>query len=71
MVDLFGDGWLSHGELTSKFIGIVDAGDEVVSRARVTANETAAAGTRITLDVWCENWDGTPVVVGTATGRLD
>ncbi len=70
MVDLFGEAWLSDGELTSKFIGIVDAGDDVVSMARLTANDAAAGGGRITLDVWCENQDGTPVVVGTASGRI-
>ena len=70
LVDLFGDRWLSHGELTSKFIGIVDAGDDVVCKARVTNREDTNAGVLVSLDVWCENQDGTPVVVGTATGRL-
>lgn len=70
MVDLFGDRWLSHGELTAKFIGIVDAGDDVVWKARVTAREETEGGVRVSLDVWCENQEGTPVVVGTANGRL-
>ena len=70
LVDLFGEAWLSHGELTSKFIGIVDAGDDVVSKARVTGVESTDSGVQFSLDVWCENQDGTPVVVGTASGRL-
>ena len=39
LVDLFGEQWLRHGELTSKFIGIVDAGDDIVSKATVTSVE--------------------------------
>jgi len=70
LVDLFGEQWLRHGELTSKFIGIVDAGDDIVSKARVTGVEETASEVQISLDVWCENQDGTPVVVGTASGRL-
>ncbi|MYB76909.1 MAG: MaoC family dehydratase [Chloroflexi bacterium] len=71
LVDLFGEAWLSHGELTSKFIGIVDAGDDIVSKATVTNVEKTKSGVRIFLDVLCENQDGTPVVVGTASGRLE
>ncbi len=71
LVDLFGDEWLRHGELTSKFIGIVDAGDDIFCKARVTAREETGPGICLALDVWCENQDGTPVVVGTATGRLE
>ena len=33
LVDIFGDRWLTYGELTSKFIGIIDAGDDIVSKA--------------------------------------
>ena len=70
LVDLFGDAWLSHGELTSKFIGIVDAGDDIVSKACVTDVAKTDLGIQVSLDVWCENQDGTPVVVGTARGWL-
>ena len=71
LVDLFGEQWLSGGELTSKFIGIVDAGDDVTCTARVTAREETDTGVRFTLDVRCENQDGAPVVVGTASGRIE
>ena len=70
LVDLFGDRWLTYGELTSKFIGIIDAGDDISCKAQVTAREVSASGVRFTLDVRCENQDGTPVVVGTASGRV-
>ena len=70
LVDLFGAGWLSGGELTSKFIGIVDAGDDVTCAARVTAREETDTGVRFTLDVRCENQDGAPVVIGTASGVI-
>ena len=71
LVDLFGDRWLTYGELTSKFIGIIDAGDDIVSKARVTDVAKTGSGVQVSLDVWCENQDGTPVVVGTASGRVD
>ncbi len=71
LVDVFGEAWLTYGELTSKFIGIIDAGDDIVSKARVTDVAETESGVHVSLDVWCENQDGTPVVVGTATGRLE
>ncbi len=71
LVDLFGDRWLTYGELSSKFIGIIDAGDDIVSKARVTDVAETESGVQVSLDVWCENQDGTPVVVGTASGRVD
>lgn len=71
LVDLFGAEWLSHGALTAKFIGIVDAGDDVSCTAQVTAREETNSGVRFTLDVRCENQDGAPVVVGTASGRIE
>ena len=71
LVDLFGEQWLRHGELTSKFIGIVDAGDDIVSKATVTSVEETGSGVQISLDVSCENQDGTQVVVGTASGKVE
>lgn len=71
MVDLFGEQWLSHGELTSKFIGVVDAGDDVVSKARVTGVDKTDSGVQFSLDVWCGNQVGTSVLVGTASGRVE
>ena len=71
LVDLFGDRWLTHGELTSKFIGIIDAGDDISCKAQVTAREVSESGVHFTLDMRCENQDGTPVVVGTASGRVE
>ena len=70
LVDLFGEQWLSYGMFDTKFIGIVDAGDDIVSKATVTDVAKTESGIQVSLDVWCENQDGTPVVVGTATGRL-
>ncbi|MCY4435990.1 MAG: MaoC family dehydratase [Chloroflexi bacterium] len=71
LVDLFGEAWLSYGMFDTKFIGIIDAGDDIVSKARVTDIESTNSGVQFSLDVWCENQDGTPVVVGTASGRLE
>jgi 3-hydroxybutyryl-CoA dehydratase len=44
----------------------VFAGDTVTARGRVTASETEAAGTFVSLDVWCENQRGDHVIAGTA-----
>ena len=68
MVDLFGAGWLEQGQLSLKFIRIVDVGDTITARARVSARRPEAGATRFDLQVWCENQRGEHVVVGTGTG---
>ena len=68
MVDLFGAGWLERGRLSLKFIRIVDVGDTITARARVSARRPEAGGARFDLQVWCENQRGEHVVVGTGTG---
>ena len=68
MVDLFGAGWLEQGQLSLKFIRIVDVGDTITARARVSVRRPEAGGTRFDLQVWCENQRGEHVVVGTGTG---
>lgn len=44
----------------------VFAGDTVTARGRVTGVRADAAGSRVTLDVWCENQRGGQVIAGTA-----
>ena len=68
MVDLFGTGWLERGLLSLKFIRIVDVGDAITARARVSARLPEAGATRFDLQVWCENQRGEHVVVGTGSG---
>ena len=68
MIDLFGARWLERGQLSLKFIRIVDVGDTITARARVSARQREAGATRFDLQVWCENQRGEQVVVGTGTG---
>ena len=68
MIGLFGESWLSRGRLSLKYIRIVDVGDTITARARVSATQPDESTTRFDLEVWCENQQGQSVVVGTGTG---
>ena len=68
MIGVFGESWVNGGRLTLKFIRIVDVGDEIVSKCRVSSKESDGTSTRFDLDVWCENQHGAQVVIGTGTG---
>jgi acyl dehydratase len=70
MVDLFGESWLSHGKMELKFISIVDVEDSLLTKAVVTSKEPEGSGTRVVLDMWCENQHGNKVAVGTAAGSI-
>ena len=67
MIELFGAGWLSHGTTSNlKFIHPVAENDTVHTKARIA--DIAADGT-CSLEVWCENQEGSQVMVGEASGR--
>ena len=68
MMSLFGADWLEQGRLSLKFIRIVDVGDTITARARVSARLPEGSATRFDLQVWCENQRGEHVVVGSGTG---
>lgn len=70
LLDLFGDEWLHHGNMSAKFVAIVDAGDTLTAKAAVKAREAVDDRVQYSLDVWCENQHGEKVLVGTATGRV-
>ena len=65
MIDLFGEDWLAKGVLSLKFISIVDMGDKIISKARVTSKHGDDSGVRVDMDLWCENQLGDKVAVGT------
>jgi len=68
MIDLLGTRWLNSGTTTNlKFIHPVAEGDTVQIKARI--RDIASDGT-CTMDVWCENQDGTEVMVGEAACRV-
>jgi len=70
MIDLFGEGWLSHGKMDLKFIAIVDVDDELVSKAVMSSKKLKDSRTEFTLSIWCENQRGDKVAIGTATGLI-
>jgi len=71
MIDLFGEEWLSSGEMSVAFIAIVDVGDELISKAIIQSKQPSEdSGLKFIMQVWCENQRGEKVVVGTAKGSL-
>jgi acyl dehydratase len=54
-----------HGMLDLRFIKPVVSGDTVTARGRVTDRQDEAAGTRVSLEVWCENQNGDKTAIGT------
>ena len=71
MIDLFGEGWLKHGnKMSLKFIAIVDPGDTLLPKAIVRSRQVEDSGVRFVVEVWCENQHGNKVVIGTATGLV-
>jgi acyl dehydratase len=63
----FGDKWLKGGELEVSFLRYVLPGDTVTAKILVRQKEATDSGSKITLEVWCENQQNEKVVAGTAT----
>jgi len=70
MIDLFGEEWLSSGEMSLTFIAIVNPGDMLISKAIVQSKQVEESGLKFVMQVWCENQRGEKVVVGTTKGSL-
>jgi acyl dehydratase len=64
----FGDKWLKGGELEVSFLRYVLPGDTVTAKILVRRKEVTDSGSKITLEVWCENQRKEKIVAGTATG---
>ena len=68
MIELFGASWLSHGTTSNlKFIHPVAENDTLQTKARIV--DMAADGS-CSMEIWCENQEGTQVMVGEARGRI-
>jgi acyl dehydratase len=67
LVGFFGPDWFQGGRLAVSFLAIVLPGDNVTVRAELAGVEDVEEGTRVTLDIWCENHRGEKVAAGTAT----
>jgi len=63
----FGAHWLKGARMAVTYIAPVYAGDTVTARAVVKERAPEGLGTRLTLEIWCENQRGEKVTVGTAS----
>jgi acyl dehydratase len=70
MIDLFGESWLTGGEMRLNFINIVTPGDTLLPKAVVQSREIGDSGASFTMEVCCENQHGDKVVVGIAAGLV-
>jgi acyl dehydratase len=70
MTQLLGAGFVKGGTLSMSFIKPVYAGDRLTVHGVVAALRPQEGGTRVVVDVWCENQQGEKTAVGTASGLL-
>ena len=68
MMQYAGMGFVKGGTMSVSFIKPVYVGDTLTVRGRVKSREPEGRGTRVTVEVWCENQDGVKTMVGTASG---
>jgi acyl dehydratase len=66
IVNAYGAKWLRGGELEAKFTRYVAPGDTISAKGILRPGETDRLGSKIVLDVWCENQHKEKVAVGTA-----
>ena len=63
----FGADWITDGSLEFRLLKPVRANQTIRARARVTALDPGAHGTRVSLEVWCDRLeDGARTSAGTA-----
>ena len=70
MTRFLGAGFVKGGTLSMVFIKPVYAGDRLTVHGVVKERRPDGAGTRVVVEVWCENQDGDKTAVGTASGLL-
>ena len=70
MTRLFGAGFVRGGTMSMAFVQPVYAGDRLTVRGVVKELRAESGGTRVVVDVWCENQHGQKTAVGTASGVL-
>jgi acyl dehydratase len=63
----FGPCWTRGGKVRVKFIAPVYPGDTITTGGRVTGSQAEGDRQRLIVDVWCENQEGQPVLVGEAS----
>jgi len=70
MTRFLGAGFVKGGTLSMVFIKPVLVGDRLTVHGLVKERVGEAEGTRVVVEVWCENQDGDKTAVGTASGWL-
>ena len=70
MTQLLGAGFVKGGTMSMSFIKPVYAGDRLTVHGVVADVRPLDGGTRVVVDVWCENQQGEKTAVGTASGLL-
>ena len=64
----FGTGVFNHtGTVNLKFLRPVKAGDTITVTGSVSGTEAIEGGTRVSVDLFCDNQDGNRTAVGTGT----
>ncbi|MCI0847673.1 MAG: hypothetical protein J4N75_05725 [Chloroflexi bacterium] len=68
----FGPEVFNHtGTVNLKFLRPVKAGDTITVTGTVTGTEETEAGTKVLVDLFCDNQDGNRTAVGTGTAVIN
>jgi acyl dehydratase len=70
MTKLLGAGFVKGGTMSVAFIKPVYAGDRLTVRGVVKEMRPENGGTRVVVDVWCENQHGEKTAAGSASGTM-
>jgi acyl dehydratase len=68
MTRLLGAGFVKGGTLSMAFVRPVYAGDRLTVHGVVKETRREGEGTRVVVEVWCQNQHGEQTAVGTASG---
>ena len=70
LMNLFGENWMTSGDINLSFTNPLYEGERVTARAIVRDKKVEDRGLRLFLEVWAENDEGGKVAAGTASGLL-
>jgi len=70
MTQLLGAGFIKGGTMSVAFIKPVYAGDRLTVHGVVKEMRPESGGTRVVVDVWCENQHGEKTAAGQASGVM-
>ena len=71
MTRFLGAGFVKGGTMSMVFVKPVYAGDRLTVHGVVKERRAETSGTRVVVEVWCENQDGEKTAIGTASGLLE